>query len=89
MRFNRRELFAAGAALAARAAEPAIHVAGRAVEIQIAPVSPHTVRLTVYPLEDGRVSAVPADGSLVRAAWGAPLAKIRVIRPDITGPILR
>ena len=80
MRFNRRELFAAGAALAARAAEPAIHVAGRAVEIQIAPVSPHTVRLTVYPLQDGRVTAVPADGSLVRTAWGAPLAKIRNAR---------
>jgi alpha-glucosidase (family GH31 glycosyl hydrolase) len=83
MRFNRREFFAAGAALAASGAEPPIHIAGSDVEIQIAPVSPQTVRLTVFPLLHGRIPAVPTDGSLVQTSWGAPLAKIRTARPRI------
>ncbi len=81
MSFNRREFLAAGAAFAARGAEPAIHIAGTDVEIRIAPVSPHTVRLTVLPLLHGRIPAVPADGSLVQTSWGSPLAKIRTARP--------
>jgi alpha-glucosidase (family GH31 glycosyl hydrolase) len=63
------------------AAEPGLRVAGQDVEIQIAPVSEHTVRLTIFPLkhvpEDGQAMAVAGDGSLVQTSWGAPIAKLR------------
>ena len=29
-------------------------IAGRDIEIQIAPISPHTFRLTIFPLENGQ-----------------------------------
>jgi alpha-glucosidase (family GH31 glycosyl hydrolase) len=80
MRFNRREFLAAGAVLTGRAAVPPIRVAGREVEIRIAPVSQNTVRLTVAPVEDGRVAPVPSDGSLVQAIFSAPVARIRSAR---------
>jgi hypothetical protein len=46
-------------------------------EIQIASVSANTVRLSFLPIENGRVSAIPFNGSLVQESWGAPLAKLR------------
>jgi hypothetical protein len=52
-------------------------IAGRDIEIQIAPVSPHTFRLTIFPLENGQPGAVADDGSLVQASWGAPTVKLR------------
>ena len=61
------------------AAEPG--VAGEDVEIQIAPVSRHTVRLTVVPVkrasENGQPMNVMGDGSLVQSSWGPPLATLR------------
>jgi alpha-glucosidase/alpha-D-xyloside xylohydrolase len=47
------------------------------VEVQISPVSAHTVRLTVLPLENGGPAAVPYDGSLIQTSWGAPQAQLR------------
>jgi alpha-glucosidase (family GH31 glycosyl hydrolase) len=63
------------------AAEPSLRVAGQDVEIQVAPVSEHTARLTIFPakhaLDDRQVMAVTGDGSLVQDAWGAPILKLR------------
>ncbi len=80
MRFNRREFLAAGAALAGRAAEPPIRIAGREVEIQISQVGRNTVRLTAIPLKDDRGTPIPEDGSLVRTSWRAPVARLRTAR---------
>jgi alpha-glucosidase/alpha-D-xyloside xylohydrolase len=52
-------------------------VLGQDVEIQIAPVSPHTVRLGVLPVKDGKAVAVAGNGTLVRESWGAPAATFR------------
>src|SRR5512146_194176 len=50
---------------------------GQNCEIQIASVSTHTFRLSVLPIENGRASAVPFNGSLVQESWGPPLARLR------------
>jgi len=52
-----------------------LQIAGRTVEVQILPVSPHTCRLSVLPLEGGQLQPVKGNGSLVQASWGPPLAK--------------
>jgi alpha-glucosidase/alpha-D-xyloside xylohydrolase len=60
------------------AAPPQIaRIAGQDIEIQIAPLSQHTLRLTVLPIRDGKPASVPDDGSLVQPSWGAPLATLR------------
>ncbi len=85
---RRRVLQGAAAACAAlllpgkeEAVEAGLRVAGQDVEIQIAPVSEHTARLTIFPLkhlrEDGQVMPVTGDGSLVQTSWGPPLATLR------------
>jgi alpha-glucosidase/alpha-D-xyloside xylohydrolase len=51
-----------------------IVVSSKPVEIAVASVSPSTVRITVLPLEGGRVAD---DGALVPAAAGKPLARRR------------
>jgi alpha-glucosidase (family GH31 glycosyl hydrolase) len=72
---NRRQaLKRVGAALLIPSQQKA---AGDDVEIQIAPVSPHTFRLTVFPIKDGQLVPVPTDGSLVQTSWGPPVAKLR------------
>ncbi|MGB2632850.1 MAG: TIM-barrel domain-containing protein [Candidatus Acidiferrum sp.] len=51
---------------------------GRPVEIQIAPVSSHTFRLTLFALgSSGSLGSIPSNGSLVQESWGAPVAKVR------------
>src|SRR5258708_2067828 len=82
MNFSRREwMRAASAALLTtgktEAAEPPLRVAGQDVEIQISPVSAHTVRLTVFPIQDGRLGTLSSDRSLVRPSWGEPVARLR------------
>lgn len=55
--------------------------AGRDVEILVLPVSEHTLRLTIRPAdlpEGGRPMAGFDDGSLLDAAWDAPVAKFGV-----------
>ena len=52
-------------------------MAGKDVEIQLTPVSPHTFRLTVQPVVDGKLLAVPDDGTLVQASFGQPKAQFR------------
>jgi len=74
-------LSAAGAALVApqigKAAGTGLRVAGKDVEIHLTPVSPHTFRLTVKPVVDGKLVAVPDDGTLVQASFGQPVAQFR------------
>src|SRR5260370_31407757 len=73
MNFSRRQwILAAGAGLVA--ADSALRVGGEDVEIRVAPVSAHTVRLSVVPAGLGEV---PGKGSLVQASWGAPVARLR------------
>jgi alpha-glucosidase (family GH31 glycosyl hydrolase) len=44
------------------------------LEIRIATISPHTVRLSVLPVKSGSAAAIVSDGSLVQGTWG-PTAK--------------
>ncbi|MFZ0855637.1 MAG: TIM-barrel domain-containing protein [Candidatus Acidiferrales bacterium] len=84
-RFGRREVLKGMSAACAAyllpgqdgAAVESLRVAGQEVEIQIGKVSEHTFRLSVVPLKDGQAMAIPTDGSLVRTAWGEPVAKLR------------
>jgi len=71
---------ASAAFLLPRGANAAGHlsrIAGQEVEIQVAPVSAHTVRLSVLPLKLGKLTPVSADGSLVQSSWGAPVLTLR------------
>ncbi len=86
---NRREFLTGAAATCALALLPktqagapqTFSVAGRDVEIQMAPVSDYTFRMTIFPIEnsakENQAAAVPDDGSLVQSSWGAPLATLR------------
>jgi len=58
-------------------AEPAAPKVDAEREIQISSVSEHTLRLSVLPLSKGQVAAIPSDGSLMQASWGAPAAILR------------
>ena len=46
------------------------------LQIQIAPVSAHTIRLSVLPVKDGKLAPIPEDGSLVQESWSAPALKL-------------
>ena len=61
----------------AAAKETDIHVAGRAVEIMVASISRHTVRISVVPIIDGKPGPIPYDGALARQAWSPPIARVR------------
>ena len=47
------------------------------LEIQVASVSEHTIRLSILPVKNGQVSPVPFNGCLARTAWDPPIAKLR------------
>jgi alpha-glucosidase/alpha-D-xyloside xylohydrolase len=86
---NRRQaLKCVGASLLLRgeqkAAESALRVQGQDVEIQIAPVSEHTLRLTIIPIKDGETAGAMDDGSLVQSSWGSPVARLRGATPAQT-----
>ncbi len=66
---------AASSRLAAQGGE--IRVAGLPVEIVVAPVSAETVRISLQPIDNGRLRPIPDDGSLVQPAWGEPAARWR------------
>jgi glycosyl hydrolase family 31/uncharacterized protein DUF5110 len=78
-RYDRRDILkGAGAVCATGFLWPAsretsqqnLQIAGRAVEVQILPVSRHTCRLSVLPIESGQPQSVKGNGSLVQASWG-------------------
>lgn len=64
---------AAGSLPAASSQTPrsGFSIAGHEIEIRIAPVSPHTVRIGLLPLANGRSVEAPSDGSLVNDSWPA------------------
>jgi alpha-glucosidase/alpha-D-xyloside xylohydrolase len=74
-----QSLGAAGAALvtpgAIRGADTGLRIAGKDVEIQLTSVSPHTFRLTVQPIHDGKLVDIADDGTLIETSFGAPAAK--------------
>ena len=59
------------------AEEAPLRLAGRDCEIQIAPVSESTLRLSILPLKDGQAVPVPSNGCLVRESWASPVARLR------------
>ncbi len=68
--------------LAPQEQDAAIRVAGRTVEIAIAPVIAQTMRLTMAPIENGKPQAVPPnfiDGSLAPQTWPTPVARLRAL----------
>ena len=80
--WSRRSLLKQLAALSATLAlptekfvgEPSNPAVGRDCEVQVATVSSHTVRLSVLPIQDGKVVEVPLNGALVRDSWGSPIS---------------
>ncbi|HKW31437.1 MAG TPA: TIM-barrel domain-containing protein [Candidatus Acidoferrum sp.] len=83
-RYHRRDILKGVSAVCAagllrvseiEAAQQNLQVAGRNVEVQVAPVSAHTFRLSVLPFEGGQPQSVKGDGSLMQVSWGTPLAK--------------
>jgi alpha-glucosidase/alpha-D-xyloside xylohydrolase len=82
--WNRRDvlkgLVAASTAMMISPAEAAAQgekSSGEQVEIQITPLSVHTVRLSILPLNKGLAASIPFDGSLIQESWGAPAAQLR------------
>jgi len=53
-------------------------------EVQVTPVSPHTFRLSILPIVNGRTAAIPYNGSLVKQGWGTPALKVRGHSPEGT-----
>ena len=90
-RYDRRDILkGAGAVCATSFLWPAtsdapqqnFQIAGRNVELQIAPVSPHTFRLSVLPSEGGQTQSIKGNGSLVQASWGPPLGRFARSEPE-------
>lgn len=79
MNCSRREILKqAGAASVALLAGGAASPDLGSVEIQVSSVSAHTVRISVLPIQNGRVLAVPDDGALL------PLGKPTVALRDLS-----
>ncbi len=78
---RRRIVQSLGAALlapaAAHSAATGLRIAGKDVELQLTPVSAHTFRVTIQPLESGKPVPLTDDGTLVQTSFGAPAAKFR------------
>ena len=62
---------------ASQGSDGALRIAGRECEIQVAQVSAVTVRLSILPIESGRVGTLSGNGSLVEESWGAPVARLQ------------
>jgi alpha-glucosidase (family GH31 glycosyl hydrolase) len=84
-RYDRRDILKGAGAIYATsflwpasndASQQDLQIAGRTVEVQILPVSTHTFRVSVVPIEGGQLQPVKGNGSLVQASWGPPLAKL-------------
>jgi alpha-glucosidase (family GH31 glycosyl hydrolase) len=86
-RWNRRDALKAIGAVSAAFFLPRsvkADASDQEAEIQVAPVSANTVRLSVLPIKAGRVASVSGDGSLVQSSWGEPVLKLRSNAPSRT-----
>jgi alpha-glucosidase (family GH31 glycosyl hydrolase) len=83
-RWNRREVLKQLAATSAAlllpvkaAADPSDRIAGKDdIEIQVASISEHTLRLSILQAANSEGSSIPVNGSLVRTVWDPPVAKL-------------
>ena len=89
--YRRREILKGATALCASllqnrrsVSSSPLRVATREVELQIAPVSSHTFRLSIVPVTNGTAERIPMNGSLVQRSWAEPIAKMRTSEPDRT-----
>jgi alpha-glucosidase (family GH31 glycosyl hydrolase) len=78
---NRRQMlkYAAGACgslLVARHGITEPPATSEKTEIQISPVSAHTVRISILPVRDGQAAAIPWNGTLAQKSWGPPAARL-------------
>jgi alpha-glucosidase (family GH31 glycosyl hydrolase) len=83
-RYNRRHILKTMGAASAALLLPYSGAAAEAIsdlEVQVAPVSPHTVRLSVLPIQNNQPAPVPLDGSLIQSSWGDPVLKVRGREP--------
>jgi alpha-glucosidase/alpha-D-xyloside xylohydrolase len=72
----------AGALLAGgkiSAQDETLSVADRLSELDLAQISPHTLRLSLVPLENGQRVAIPNDGSIVEPALVPPGKRITTL----------
>jgi alpha-glucosidase/alpha-D-xyloside xylohydrolase len=79
-----RILGVAGAAplLGARAAEtksPELRVAGRAIELSMAPVGPRIVRVSLAQIGVGAAQSIPEVGALVERQWEPPVLRLTTL----------
>ena len=90
--WSRRRLLKQFATLSATLALPVQKLVGEPpqetvrgnLEVQIATISPQTVRLTILPITNGKAAEIPFNGALVRESWGAPVARLRGEEPGQT-----
>jgi len=83
-RWNRREVLKGMAAVSAAAFIPTT-LTGQdqaatghgELEIQLTAISKHTVRVSLLPISQDKIAAIPLDGSLVQESWDAPTTKLR------------
>ena len=57
----------------------ALRIADRAIEIGVARVSSHTIRLSLVPIENGQPKSIPNGGSIIPQAWVSPQARFRAL----------
>jgi alpha-glucosidase (family GH31 glycosyl hydrolase) len=53
-----------------------VSVDGAKLELQITPVTDHTLRLTLFPIQQGHQQSIPDNGSLVQKSWGTSLTTL-------------
>jgi len=64
----------AGGSVSAQSAN--IRIADQPVEIGLAQLSPHTIRISFVPLGNGQLESIPRDGSIIEPAWAPPTTRI-------------
>src|SRR5215469_4064575 len=82
--WNRRDMLRGLTAISTAVLVPlskavAMHQVDPQIEIQITPVSEHTLRLSLLPTASNPSKVIPVNGSLVKQSWGTP---VRVSREE-------
>jgi alpha-glucosidase/alpha-D-xyloside xylohydrolase len=76
--WNRRDVLRGLTAISTAALVPlskaiALNQVDAQVEIQVTPVSEHTLRLSLVPTARDTAQSIPSNGSLVKESWGTPI----------------